>query len=62
MKENGYQKRDREIARLRSVIENCMIDLERIAEHEPEAFIARRSDVLGWAEKLRHALNKRGGR
>jgi hypothetical protein len=59
-KENGYQKRDREIARLRGVIEDCMLDLTQTAEHEPESFIAKRSHILSWAEKLRHSLNKRG--
>lgn len=58
-KENGYQKRDREIARLRGVIEDCRLDLESLAENP--ASPNTRSRLLNWVEKLRHTLNKRGG-
>jgi hypothetical protein len=55
-KENGYQKRDREIARLRQVIENHMLDLAHIAENAPAWPTIPRADIVGWVEKLQHAL------
>lgn len=59
-KENGYQKRDREIRRLRSVIEDCGLDLQFLSEHPNSPNM--RSRLLNWVEKLTHALNKRGDR
>jgi hypothetical protein len=55
-KENGYQKRDREIARLRQVIESHVLELWRIIEGAPAWPTIPRADIVGWVEKLQHAL------
>lgn len=55
-KTNGYAKRDTEIERLRTVIDECALSLERIAEN-PEKHHNIRSALLNEVSVLRDSLN-----
>lgn len=56
-RENGYQKRDREIQRPRGVIEDCRLALDQLFANNAASV---RNELINWVEKLTHALNKRG--